>query len=204
VATRDTCAWPTLRTSRFCREPIYGYHASSGRPGPHRTSAPGRQPRLSGAALLRRRTRPRGLAQTHRPDRSYLYCPAWHGTRHALPAPAACRDETRQLPARRSGTWVDLRAESPTFLRWHAEELSPPTMATAMLVIPEGFAHGFQVLTDDANCSTCTDSHFYAPDAEGGVRHATRRWASLALTHHRAIAARCGIPLNRASPDSSS
>lgn len=39
---------------------------------------------------------------------------------------------------------VDLRAGSPTFLRWHAEELTPAN--GRMLVIPEGCAHGFQAL----------------------------------------------------------
>lgn len=42
---------------------------------------------------------------------------------------------------------VDLRDNSPTFLRWHAEVLSADNHKT--LVIPEGFAHGFQTLTDD-------------------------------------------------------
>ena len=42
---------------------------------------------------------------------------------------------------------VDLRYKSPTFLCWHAEWLSADNHKT--LVIPEGFAHGFQTLTDD-------------------------------------------------------
>jgi len=42
---------------------------------------------------------------------------------------------------------VDLRQGSSTFLRWHAEVLSADNHKT--LVIPEGFAHGFQTLTDD-------------------------------------------------------
>lgn len=42
---------------------------------------------------------------------------------------------------------VDLRRGSPTFLRWHAEILSQENART--LIIPEGFAHGFQTLTDD-------------------------------------------------------
>ena len=42
---------------------------------------------------------------------------------------------------------VDLRPESPTFRRWVGTELTPET--GAMLYIPEGFAHGFQTLTDD-------------------------------------------------------
>ena len=43
---------------------------------------------------------------------------------------------------------VDLRRKSPTFLRWHAEILSGTNRHT--LVIPEGFAHGFQALSE--NC----------------------------------------------------
>jgi len=42
---------------------------------------------------------------------------------------------------------VDLRRDSPTFLQWHAEYLSDSNWKT--LVIPEGFAHGFQTMTDD-------------------------------------------------------
>jgi dTDP-4-dehydrorhamnose 3,5-epimerase len=43
---------------------------------------------------------------------------------------------------------VDLRKNSPTFLQWHAEILSEDNQRS--LLIPEGFAHGFQTLT--ANC----------------------------------------------------
>ncbi len=42
---------------------------------------------------------------------------------------------------------VDLRAGSPTFLRWHAVKLSQDR--PQQVFIPEGFAHGFQALTDD-------------------------------------------------------
>ena len=42
---------------------------------------------------------------------------------------------------------VDLRRGSPTFLLWHGEILSTDNHKT--LVIPEGFAHGFQTLCDD-------------------------------------------------------
>jgi dTDP-4-dehydrorhamnose 3,5-epimerase len=42
---------------------------------------------------------------------------------------------------------VDLRKDSPTFLQWHAEVLSESNFRT--IVIPEGFAHGFQTLSED-------------------------------------------------------
>ena len=41
---------------------------------------------------------------------------------------------------------VDLRRGSPTFLRWHAEELTAENSRS--LFIPEGFAHGFQAVAD--------------------------------------------------------
>lgn len=61
---------------------------------------------------------------------------------------------------------VDLRHNSPTFLRWHAELLSADNHKT--LVIPEGFAHGFQTLTD--NCEMLYfHTATYQPGAEGGL-----------------------------------
>ena len=61
---------------------------------------------------------------------------------------------------------VDLRHDSPTFLHWHAERLSAENHKT--LVIPEGFSHGFQTLTDD-----CEMLYFhtatYQASAEGGL-----------------------------------
>lgn len=42
---------------------------------------------------------------------------------------------------------VDVRRGSPTFLQWHAEILAPEAMNS--LLIPEGFAHGFQALSDE-------------------------------------------------------
>ena len=62
---------------------------------------------------------------------------------------------------------VDVRRGSPTFLHWHAEELSAEN-GCAML-IPEGFAHGFQALSDDVELIYC-HSAAYRPEAEGGLR----------------------------------
>jgi dTDP-4-dehydrorhamnose 3,5-epimerase len=44
---------------------------------------------------------------------------------------------------------VDVRIDSPTYLSWHAIELSDDN--NRMIFIPEGFAHGFQTLTDEAD-----------------------------------------------------
>lgn len=63
---------------------------------------------------------------------------------------------------------VDLRADSPTFLQWHAEELTPGN--TRMLVIPEGCAHGFQVLEASSELLYLHTAP-YTPAAEGGLCH---------------------------------
>jgi dTDP-4-dehydrorhamnose 3,5-epimerase len=62
---------------------------------------------------------------------------------------------------------VDLRAGSPTFLKWHAEELSAEN--AHMMVMPEGFAHGFQVLEENSEL-LYLHTALYTPSAEGGVR----------------------------------
>ena len=61
---------------------------------------------------------------------------------------------------------VDLRRGSPTFLRWHAEPLS--AVNGHALLIPEGFAHGFQALTDDVELLYC-HSAAYSPSADAGL-----------------------------------
>jgi dTDP-4-dehydrorhamnose 3,5-epimerase len=61
---------------------------------------------------------------------------------------------------------LDLRAGSKSFKGWHAETLSAEN-GRAML-IPEGFAHGFQALSDDVEILYC-HSAAYAPEAEGAV-----------------------------------
>lgn len=63
---------------------------------------------------------------------------------------------------------VDLRAGSPTFLKWHAEELSPDS--ATMLVIPEGCAHGFQVLEENSEL-LYLQTAFYAPESEAGIMY---------------------------------
>lgn len=61
---------------------------------------------------------------------------------------------------------VDLRKNSRTFLKWHGENLSAENCRS--LFIPEGFAHGFQTLTDDCELLYLHTAP-YAPGAEGGI-----------------------------------
>lgn len=61
---------------------------------------------------------------------------------------------------------VDLRSGSDTFLKWHAEILTPEN--SRMFVIPEGFAHGFQTLEPDTELLYFHTAH-YEPTHESGV-----------------------------------
>jgi dTDP-4-dehydrorhamnose 3,5-epimerase len=62
---------------------------------------------------------------------------------------------------------VDIRRGSPTFGRWTGVVLSSENRR--QFFIPEGFAHGFCVMSDSAlflyKCS-----NIYSPEAEGGIR----------------------------------
>lgn len=60
---------------------------------------------------------------------------------------------------------VDLRPQSPTFLHWHAEELDAGNRR--MMLIPEGFAHGFQTLQDDCELLYMMTSEYRAESADG-------------------------------------
>jgi len=61
---------------------------------------------------------------------------------------------------------VDIRSGSPTFGKWTGVHLSD--RHRSQLFIPEGFAHGFCVLSETAHfLYKC--SEFFAPDDEGGI-----------------------------------
>lgn len=61
---------------------------------------------------------------------------------------------------------VDLRIGSKTYGKWEGIILSDENKK--QLYIPEGFAHGFLVVSDEAVfCYKCTD--FYYPEDEGGI-----------------------------------
>ena len=61
---------------------------------------------------------------------------------------------------------VDIRKDSPTFGKWTGVVLSDQNKR--QMFIPEGFAHGFCVISETAHFSyKCSD--FYAPDDDGGI-----------------------------------
>jgi dTDP-4-dehydrorhamnose 3,5-epimerase len=62
---------------------------------------------------------------------------------------------------------IDLRPDSPTFLGWYGETLTPEN--GHMMYIPRGFAHGFLTLSPDTDIFYHM-SEFYAPGAGRAVR----------------------------------
>jgi dTDP-4-dehydrorhamnose 3,5-epimerase len=61
---------------------------------------------------------------------------------------------------------VDIRVSSPTFGKWFGITLSDENHT--QMYIPPGFAHGFCVLSEEADfCYKCTD--FYATSSEHGI-----------------------------------
>ena len=97
---------------------------------------------------------------------------------------------------------VDIRKDSPTYKQYTYVELTPEN--GRQLFIPRGFAHGFVVLSEEAEFTyKCTD--FYHPNDEGGLLYndpeigvewpipegmelimseKDQKWANLAETFH--------------------
>lgn len=77
--------------------------------------------------------------------------------------------EAKLVSCLRGSVWdvaVDLRAGSATFGRWHAQLLAAGNGCA--LLIPAGFAHGFQALEDGAELLYCHSAAF-AATAEAGI-----------------------------------
>jgi dTDP-4-dehydrorhamnose 3,5-epimerase len=87
---------------------------------------------------------------------------------HFQSAPNAEMKIVRCLRGRVFDVAIDLRAGSSTFLRWVSCELSPANRRA--LVVPEGCAHGFQVLEPDSEL-LYLHTAYYTRESEGGVRH---------------------------------
>jgi len=79
------------------------------------------------------------------------------------------KTEMKLVSCIRGEVWdvaVDIRIGSPTFLHWHAVHLSKENELA--FLIPEGFAHGFQALTDDVELIYCHSAP-YSSSHEGGL-----------------------------------
>ncbi len=102
---------------------------------------------------------------------------------------------------------VDLRAGSETYGKWFGVELSEENKK--QFYIPQGFAHGFLVLSEKAEfCYKCTD--FYHPGDEGGLAWNDPKigivWPDLAGEYRGSASAEgyCmsdGTPLNMSDKD---
>ncbi|OGI00324.1 MAG: dTDP-4-dehydrorhamnose 3,5-epimerase [Candidatus Melainabacteria bacterium GWF2_37_15] len=68
---------------------------------------------------------------------------------------------------------IDLKTESDTYCQWFAVELTEGN--NKMLYIPEGFAHGFQTLSDDT-IVYYQMGNYYNPEYADGIR-----WDDLAF-----------------------
>lgn len=64
---------------------------------------------------------------------------------------------------------IDIRKNSPTFLKWYGLELTADNMK--MLCIPEGFAHGFQV-QEDSSEMLYLHTEYYSKEHEGALNYA--------------------------------
>jgi dTDP-4-dehydrorhamnose 3,5-epimerase len=86
---------------------------------------------------------------------------------HYQSPPHAEMKIVRCLKGRVFDVAVDLRQGSSTFLKWTAVELTPENRLA--FVIPEGCAHGFQVLEEDSEL-LYLHTAFYTEEAEGAAR----------------------------------
>ncbi len=92
------------------------------------------------------------------------------GTLRGMHWQDAPHEETKVVGCLRGGIYdvcLDLRRESPTYLKWIGVELSGDNRR--QLYLPAGCAHGFQTLTDDAEVNYLI-SAFFAPEAAHGAR----------------------------------
>lgn len=96
-------------------------------------------------------------------------CTGRQGTLRGMHFQHAPHAEMKLVTCLRGQVWdvaVDVRAGSPTFLKSFALRLSADN--NQALLIPKGFAHGFQALSDEVELLYC-HSAAYAPGAEGGL-----------------------------------
>ncbi len=92
------------------------------------------------------------------------------GTLRGMHYQGAPHQETKLVRCTRGAIYdviIDLRPESRTCLKWLGVELTQENRK--ILYVPEGFAHGYQTLTDNTEVFYQV-SQFYSSESEGGVR----------------------------------
>jgi len=102
---------------------------------------------------------------------------SWAGTVRGLHLQRAPHSEAKLVRCLRGEVWdvaVDLRPDSISYGNWHAVVLNPESGNA--LLIPEGCAHGFQVLTNDTELLYLHAGH-WEPDSESGIRYDDPRLA---------------------------
>lgn len=92
---------------------------------------------------------------------------AVRGMHYQLPPKAEIK-MVRCMRGRVYDAIIDLRAGSPTFLQWYGVELSADNMR--MMYVPEGCAHGFQVLQAESELLYLHTAE-YSPAHEQAVRY---------------------------------
>lgn len=91
------------------------------------------------------------------------------GTVRGMHYQCAPKSEMKLVTCIEGAIWdvaIDLRSRSNTFLQWHAEVLT--SVNKRALLIPEGFAHGFQTLTDSVTLLYC-HSTAHCPEVEAAL-----------------------------------
>jgi dTDP-4-dehydrorhamnose 3,5-epimerase len=92
------------------------------------------------------------------------------GTLRGLHYQRSPHAETKLVRCTRGAVYdviLDLRPDSHTCGQWEGFELD--AASGRMLLVPEGFAHGYQALADDTEVFYFV-SHVYTPGAEAGIR----------------------------------
>lgn len=92
------------------------------------------------------------------------------GTLRGMHYQAAPNEEVKMIRCTRGSIFdviIDLRRDSPTFVKHYAVELT--ACNRKMLYVPAGFAHGFQTLEHDTEVMYLM-SEFFAPASARGVR----------------------------------
>ena len=104
------------------------------------------------------------------------YC-GHRGTLRGMHYQAAPYEEAKCVRCTRGAIYdvcIDLRPESPSFLKWTGVELSAQNHR--LIYIPEGFAHGYVTLVDNTEIFYLV-SQYYAPEYERGVRWDDKRFS---------------------------